>query len=516
MSDIRLEGPFWTTRGAAQQSDPLRATREQLQQAEQLRLRGELDRARAICEPLVARHADYFGALHTLGMIYADKGNFPMALGLLVRAAMLNPRSWTTLTALSGIYLRLGAGEMAAHTLEQARSIKPQDAGILMTLGEIYRERREYELARNAYREALALEPDMDAAAVGLGASCNDLGQYEEAAQVFEGFIRRGIRSLGMLFELNLVPLSLVSVDILDEVGKVVRGQGEDQTDFEASVAFIRAAWLDKTSRHAEAWQQLVPANEAMHRARQAELRDLTGLQHASLASLREAALEVAAGSAGDGKRTISLFILGPSRSGKTSLETLLGTLDGVKRGYENPIVENAVRRTFQSAGFLNTADFAALPAQFYALCRDIYLDDLARRTGPARVFTNAHPAHIHNVGRIAAALPDARFIFVKRSLEDNALRIYMRKYKVGNPYAYDLKSIREHLAWYHQMIDLLVAKLPGISRVIHYEDMVADPAAALRAAAELCGLPAAEGRLPTLGDDRGCAAPYRELMAQL
>jgi len=55
---------------------------------------------------------------------------------------------------------------------------------------------------------------------------------------------------------------------------------------------------------------------------------------------------------------------------------------------------------------------------------------------------------------------------------------------------------------------------LPDNARVIQYEDIVADPAAVLRTAAELCGLSVAERPLPDLGDDRGCAAPYRQSMA--
>jgi hypothetical protein len=42
---------------------------------------------------------------------------------------------------------------------------------------------------------------------------------------------------------------------------------------------------------------------------------------------------------------------------------------------------------------------------------------------------------------------------------------------------------------------------------------MVTDPAGALRAAAELCDLPVEHGPLPEIGDDRGCAVPYRNLM---
>lgn len=511
MSESRLKGVTLPPTKTVTPSDPLRETRERLEEAERLRVSGQLDRARAICEPLVVRYGDYFGALHTLGLIYADKHNYPMALGFLVRAAMLNPRSWTTLTALSGVYLRLDAREMAAHTLEQARLIKPRDASVLMTLGEIYLKEREYELAEKTYREVLALEPSLEGAAVGLGTCCTHLGQYAEAAKLFEGFIKRGSRALDLLFALNLVPHSVVSVDVLKQVGKVVREEGQDKADFETSVAFIRAAFLDKAGRHEEAWKHLAPACRTFFNREAAH--SLSETQQASLAWLRENPTKARGGSGGGG-RPISLFILGPSRSGKTSIETLLGTLDGVKRGYENPIVENAVRRAFQSAGFLNTAFFAALPPQFYSLCRDIYLDELARRAGSARVFTNTHPAHIHNAGRIAAAFPSVRFIFVKRKLEDIALRIYMRKYRRGSAYSYDLKSTYEYIIWYHEMMDLLAERLPDRVRIIHYEEMIADPAGALRVAADLCGLPMTDGPLPELGDDRGCAEPYRQFMA--
>ncbi len=59
-----------------------------------------------------------------------------------------------------------------------------------------------------------------------------------------------------------------------------------------------------------------------------------------------------------------------------------------------------------------------------------------------------------------------------------------------------------------------MAEKFPDIVRVVNYEDMVADPAGTLRVAAELCGLPMPEGPAPSVGDDRGCAEPYREFMA--
>ena len=506
MSEQRFKGVTWSFGPASSDSSE---TYRQLEKAEALRRKGELDRACTLCEPLVARHPDYYGALHTLGLIYADKGQYPQALGCLVRAVMLNPLSWQALTALSTVYLELGASEMAAQSLEQARLINPRDPSIFAMLGEIYHTEREYELAYDAYHSALDLDPSLEIAAIGLGMCCRQLGRYAEAAKVFEGLVKRGSRSLTVLAALADLPVSSVSLDLLSELKKITADKNANKAEFENSVAVIKAAALDRVGRLQEAWQSLVPANRSIYLARQQDARDVGETQRKSLARLKTRQIKPASGAA----KTISLFILGPSRSGKTTMETLIATLDGVKRGYENPIVENAIRRTFQSAGLLTDRAFEMLPPTLDSLCREIYMEELGRRAGSAKVFTNTHPARIHDAARVAAAFPEVRFIFVKRNLDDNMLRIFMREYAVGNSYSYDLKATREHLLWYHQMIDALAEKLPEISRVIHYEDIIADPAAALRMGADLCGLAMKEGPLPELGDDCDCSKPYQVLI---
>ena len=513
MSQIEVKTTAWPAGPNVTPSNPRQDSFMRLREAEQLRQQGKLDRAQRLCEALVRQCPDYMMALHTLGLVLADKQNYQQALNYLVRAAMLNPRSWTTLTALSGVYSCLGANEMAAQALEQAKAIKPQDTSILLTIGEIYRDQNEYELARDAYRQALALEANLVPAAMGLGWICSHMGQHAEAADAFEGLIKRGMRSIEVLHALTGLPAALVSIDLLTELDKVVCDQSADKARLENMAAFTRAAALDRAARHAQAWEHVEAANRTVFRSKQKELDAVAEGRRASLRSLREKPIKVARGSGGDGQ-AISLFILGPSRSGKTTMEWLVAALDGVKRGYENPIVQNAVRRTFHTAGLLPSSQLEDLPAQAYPQCRDIYLEELARRAGSARVFTNTNPTAVYEAARMAAAFPDVRFVFVKRNVEDVVLRIYMRHYDKGNAYAYDLKSARDHVMWYHQMMDLLAEKLPDIVRVIHYEDMVADPAAVLRVAADLCGLPMPEGALPPIGDDRGCAAPYRQFMA--
>jgi len=186
-----------------------------------------------------------------------------------------------------------------------------------------------------------------------------------------------------------------------------------------------------------------------MHRVMESSLKQLAERRRTSLAALRQQ--KEPSGSRGTGNREIpvSLFILGPSRSGKSTMERLVSGLAGVKRGYENPMVENAVRRTFQSSALPTDTRLSHLPSPAHPLCREIYLGELVRRSGSARIFTNTNPGCIFEAASIATMFERTRFILMKRNLDDNLLRTYLRKYGEANAYAYDLKAAREHILWY-------------------------------------------------------------------
>ncbi len=483
--------------------------REQLEQADQLRQLGQLDRAESICYALTRRYPNFVAALHTLGLVYLDKRNFERALDCLVRAEMLDPNNWMILTALSLAYLRPGANEMSAQTLDRALAFRPEDAGTQASLGEIYRDEREYELAQNAYRKSLTLDSGLESAAIGLALCLLALGRNAEAARVLEDSFRRGHRSLNLLGVMATLPRNTLSIDLLAALDLLSVSQREQDAEFKNTFAFVRAAVLHAAGRYAEAWQHLQAANSPLFAEHKSVLAKDAARQEKSLARLRSASFKPL----GIGKEPISLFILGPSRSGKSSLEHLLASLDGVKAGCEVPIVENALRRAFQSAAVPTSQNLEDLPPELLPSFREYYLEDLMRRAGSARVFTNTLSQRIHDASIIASVIPNARFVMLRRDLQDTALRIYMTKYLRGNSYAYDLKSIAAYLRWYNQMIDLAAEKFSENVLLVTYESMIADSLTVLRKIATMCGLSIKDGPIPAPADDRGAATHYREFL---
>jgi hypothetical protein len=291
----------------------------------------------------------------------------------------------------------------------------------------------------------------------------------------------------------------------------VVKEAHEDAWEFENAVEFFRAIALDRAGRHAEAWGHFTRANRQVFALMRDRLTQIGERWRRSLSTLRahpgKTGVHDIAG------QPISLFILGPSRCGKTTMEQLVATLDGVKRGHENAAVRNAVLRTCQASSLPGSDSLEALPPQLHPLCRDYYFEELARRAPSARVVTNTSPGYIHVAAFMVEAIRNVRFVFVKRDVDDNVLRIYMARYRGGNAYAYDLKAARDQVLRYNEMIDLMAQKFPDIVRVIRYEDMVLRPEAARSAAAELCGLTVSGKPLPAISNDSGCAKPYRHFM---
>ena len=486
-------------------ADPLLPAAEKLKEAERLRQAKKFKHSKRLCEELVRDFPDYVGALHTLGLVLADMQQYESAASVLSKAAMLCPKDWRVHAALSGVNLKLNRADTAITNLEQAQQLKPGDLSLIGTLAEIYKDQKEYELAAECFEKIGEKEGFLKELVFSLAVCYEHLGRLDKVHAIYEALLKQGICTVELVLGLAQLPQSLASDDVFSLLDKI----SDLRPEHEFALHYARAFGFHLAGEYEDAWRELVAANEPQKRKMSEEWESNKTTQQNMLEWARSIpTLKGATNAPQD--QPISLFILGPSRSGKTTLERLVGTLPSVKRGYENPIVENSVRRTMQVSGCLTRSVINGMPPGLDPEFRDHYFEELDRRAADASVFTNTHPSKILEVFRYARSIPGARFLFVRRNTYDLILRTYMKNYAKANAYAYDVKTIKMHMDWYYAMINLCAEKLPRISHVVDYDDIISDPSSILKAAADLCGLDVTTQALPELGDDRGVGAPYR------
>ena len=495
--------------GSLTYSERIKDAYRRLSEADKLRKSGKLSAAIRQFESLIEEFPDYAAALHMLGLAHMARQNYWAALSLFMRAAMLNPDDWAILGSLSQAYLSLGANEMASHTLERARAVKGDDPEIDYTIGLIYERQREYELAVDALDRSVDRKSDNPMAYYALGRCLVHLGDLKRAAAAFDRCHELNPEWLQPVSAMAQLPEGLARFDVSSALKAASADKSEDVDTIKIRTAFAKANLLHREGRYDEAWAELEKAN-GPPAARYEE-------PISNRANMRKAAVDMAKSlrpanplPSDDPDLPVSLFILGTSRSGKTTLERILGELPGVKRGYENPIIDNTVRSTSQSAGILTINNLVGLPEFLDQRFAEAYSKDLRRRAEASKVFTNTNPGRIDEVGRLINTVPNMRFVFIKRDHADTALRIYMKHYREdSNVYAYDLQSTFAEITWYHQMIDIWQNSFSKHCLTVEYEDMVADPAAMVRRIASFCGLQAESVGIAAIGDDRGCAAGY-------
>ncbi|MEO1749701.1 MAG: sulfotransferase, partial [Pseudomonadota bacterium] len=172
-----------------------------------------------------------------------------------------------------------------------------------------------------------------------------------------------------------------------------------------------------------------------------------------------------------------------------------------------------ATVRASQTAGLLKVGRLSGLPSQLFGSFAEQFYQKLAQEGEDQKYKTNTNPGLIGSAAQLALALPNARFVFVTRDRDDLALRIFMKKYKAGNEYSYDIGTVFEHIDWVDAMIALLTQKLGKRALHIRYEDMVADPQQISEQVLDLCGLDKTDFSAAAVGSDVGASVPYKAML---
>jgi len=494
-----------------QPSDPVLVAAQKLAEADRLRKDGHLPRARRICEDLLKSYPDYVGALHTLGTVQYDMNQYKKSLATLNQANSICPDNWQILVALARNLVQTDRIDEALSLLDRAQELEPDQIATLNTYAKIWQIREDYRQAARSLEKLVEINPDDTESKNQLLSCYGKLGLSHKVVALFNDLAQLGKANLDALAAMAELPSEMIEIDLLAALNAT-----ELPTDDEKTFAsFLKARIFHRRENYADAWNQLLLANEAVAPTfqslwptdREDRVREVAKIRSKVTPYTRLVE---------SNDVQISLFILGPSRSGKSTVEKLIARNRNVVTGFENRLPDQALRRTMQFSRCIEHFSLSDLPEEFFTDYRSHYEKLLRRKIGDARVFTNTAPGMLSNVSALESKFPGSRVVFINRGREDLAFRIFMQNYRPGTfSCGYDLTFIHEYISWYNDMSVALAARLPETSLTLNYEDVIEDPEAAIRSISKLCGIEPELDDLPDIGDDRNVSAPYREFMKQ-
>lgn len=186
------------------------------------------------------------------------------------------------------------------------------------------------------------------------------------------------------------------------------------------------------------------------------------------------------------------IFVSGLPRSGTTLVETILAAHSRVTAGGEMPFLVRALHVPIEQA----TRE-GSLSEQAFAAAGHRYITAARRRSGASDLFTDKAISTFSRVGQAAIALPNARFLMLRRDPRDVGLSIYRNMFPPGRQlYSTDLADIGRYIRLYDAMQQAWTEALPGRVHMVDYEALTTEPEPHIRSLVSAAGLDWEDGCL--------------------
>ncbi len=394
-----------------------------------------------------------------LSMLHTELTKLEAATLDLKRTIALAPFAASAYNNLANLFERAGDFAEAYGPSRRAVQLVPADPLFQSNFASFSSKVDHAADAVNHYRASLALAPAAVKANKDFAIILGELGRGAEAREIF-------LRASALMPDAvdlvrNCVELETVTPDhparaaLTRLAGRQDRMSLRDRIELNFALGKSHDD-LGETAAAFACWtranlmlRQVVPYDEAQAMRK---FDAVTG-------QFPAAAFEEAQGRGFAGARPV--FIVGMPRCGSTLIEQILASHPEINAGGEINILERLIDRH---------------GAEGYRAVGEAYMARLARlHPGAVRV-TDKMLGNYLRVGFIAAALPDARIVHVRRDPLDTCLSNYSRLFVENHPYASDLGELGRYYRRYAELMAHWRAALPdGRMIEVDYEAVIGD-----------------------------------------
>jgi len=433
------------------------------------------ERALELAPESVATHNNLGNALRELGRLDAAAQSYR-------RALEIEPDSAEAHCNLGTVLLDLGAWEAATESYRRALEIKPDYARAYNHLGNALRLLNRTHEAEAAYRRGLELDPGTCETLASLADLQADRGSFAEAEALYRRVIEinpdfpRAWAGIA-----GLRKMTAGDADWFAQTERIA-AQGLMPRE-EVQLRYALGKYCDDVREFDQAFHHYRRANELTKTYRPAHERGQLTHKFDSLMEFFDRDWLREAGNGTDSERPV--FIVGMPRSGTSLAEQILAS---------HPAVFGAGELPFWNAGSQQVGAAALRGEPAHAASTALaagYLQLLEERSPKALRVTDKMPGNFAYLGLIHGALPNARFIHMRRHPADTCLSIYFQNFHLVHTYTNDLGDLAHYYGEYLRIMQHWRALLPPDAILeVPYEALIEDPEAWSRKMVEFIGLP--------------------------
>lgn len=407
---------------------------------------------------------DYAEAYNNLGNVLYREGRLVEAIKNFSKSIYLEPLFSKAINNKGIILYAQRRYDEAISFYNKAISIEPKFAEPFYNKGNALQKQGKLQDAINCYNEALRLKIDYPEVYNSMGLALKDQGKIVEAIEAYKEALLLRSDYFDAVRNLLKVPVGQLSDELIN-ISRQVIGEHAKKGKEDSKYKFLIANLLRHDLCIKAAFKKFVEANQVVAKEFKNEIYKEEKIRERLLKKINQWK-PFTIGS--EHKSIKKIFILGPSRSGKSTVERLLAGSENVFPFFEaikspKHLFGGNARHTAERCVKLDINDL------FYA-------NGIELQNGKYEIVTCTNPHLINFIIQIVEMVPNSYFLFLKRDVDDIAPEIFTTEYFSRNFYSYDPKVIIQYLEFYEEASKLIISKLPNRAMAVAYEGTMLDP----------------------------------------
>lgn len=461
--------------------------RQRYQRAIEALNRSDWKTAQSLAMDLVRDVPPHAGVYFVAGVAARELLQIPLAIQCLEKSVQLNPARPDYMAHLARAWAQASEPRRAVELADRAAAMPSDDPVTLDALALVYTQAHAYDKAAAMFGRVAELVPHSARSQFNYATAMIHSGEIGVAEQALEACLRADPRYWKAYLsraQLRKYPKQDNHVEAMESLRE---GAGDDATA-QMCLNLALSKEYEDIGEHPKAFERLVAGKSWGGRGR----NYTTQRDEALFDAIIEGCPDVGKQSGFDSEQPI--FIIGLPRTGTTLVERIISSHSEVHSAGELQNFGVALKRATGSTtpSMLDMdAVMRSRGLDWKALGRQ-YIESTRPATASLPRFIDKLPHNFLYAGYIAAALPNARIICLRRNPMDSCLSNFRQLFALSSSYydySFDLMDTARYCILFDRMMRAWHARMPGRILEVGYESVVDDLDSWARRLIAFCGL---------------------------